>query len=112
MARALERLTREHLVEPVPVRPSCGGWRAELWSAVRDEETWAAAVRAAQPAARATVGHWSAERKARLARPLELLLDRRAGHRRRAAGAGAEVAAAVSAMLGAPLVWLDPRAAA
>ena len=106
LARSLERLTREHLVEPVPGAPQLRRVATELWSAVRDDETWAAAVRAAKPARRSTVGHWSAERKARLSRPLELLLGGRADTVVVRQVPGAEAASAVSATLAAPLVWL------
>lgn len=108
LARSLERLTHEHLIEPVPGAPQLRQVATDLWSVVRDDKTWATAVRAAKPAPRSTIGHWSAERKARLSRPLELLLGGGAKTVVVRQVPGAEAASAVSAILAAPMVWLTP----
>lgn len=106
VARLLDRWGREHLVEPVPGAAQPRRVAGRLWSTVRDDESWAAAVTGAAAAAPDTVTHWTPERRARLRRPLEMLADGRIDTLvvRQVPGAGG--AAAVSAVLAAPVLWL------
>jgi hypothetical protein len=108
VARALDRLTREHLVEPVPGAPQLRRVATELWAAIRDDDTWAATKRAAAPAGAGAVAHWSKERKTGLRRPLELMSAGRVDTVVVRQVPGADGAAAVAASLGSSLVWLTP----
>lgn len=108
VSRALDRLTQQHLVDSFAGAPHLRRVSASFWSAVRDDESWAAAVAAAAPAPPATVAHWSAARKAGLDRPLRMLVGGKVDTVVVRQVPGADAAASVSATLAAPLLWLPP----
>lgn len=105
VARLLERLTREHLVEPVAGTGQVRRVAADLWSALRDDEAWTALVKRASPPGPRAVAHWGDERREHLRRHVDLLTQGRLDTLVARQVPGADGAAALAALTNRPLLW-------
>ena len=105
VARLVERLTREHVAEPLPGAGQARRVAGALWSAVRDDDSWSALVARTAPPGRAAVAHWGEERREVLRRHLELLESGRLDTLVARQVPGADGAAAIAALLDRPLLW-------